>query len=51
MVQNLDFAPTFLDYAGIEIPKEIQGESFRKLVNGEVSESCKKTLWSAYRSL
>ncbi|WP_296635632.1 sulfatase [Polaribacter sp.] len=38
MIQNLDFAPTFLDYAGVEIPKEIQGESFRKLVNGEVSE-------------
>ncbi|MDN3665179.1 sulfatase [Algibacter miyuki] len=38
MVQNLDFAPTFLDYAGVAIPKDIQGESFRKLVNGEASE-------------
>lgn len=38
LVQNLDFAPTFLDYAGVEIPKDVQGESFRKLVNGEVSE-------------
>ncbi len=38
LVQNLDFAPTFLDYAGIEIPKEMQGISFRKLVNGEISE-------------
>ena len=38
LVQNLDFAPTFLDYANIEIPKEIQGESFRKLVSGETSE-------------
>ncbi len=38
MVQNLDFAPTFLDYAGVTIPKDIQGESFRKLVNGEASE-------------
>ena len=38
MVQNLDFAPTFLDYAGVEISKDIQGESFRQLVNGEVSE-------------
>ncbi len=38
LVQNLDFAPTFLDYAGVDISKEIQGESFRKLVNGEVSE-------------
>ncbi|WP_299666601.1 sulfatase [uncultured Polaribacter sp.] len=38
LVQNLDFAPTFLDYAGVEIDESIQGESFRKLVNGEASE-------------
>ncbi len=38
LVQNLDFAPTFLDYAGIEIPADMQGESFRKLVSGETSE-------------
>lgn len=38
MVQNLDFAPTFLDYAGVQIPADIQGESFRKLVDGETSE-------------
>ncbi|MEI6865313.1 sulfatase [Flavicella sp.] len=38
LVQNLDFAPTFLDYAGIDIPKQIQGKSFRELVSGETSE-------------
>ncbi len=38
LVQNLDFAPTFLDYAGIEIPQEMQGKSFRKLVGGETGE-------------
>ncbi|MEC3907215.1 sulfatase [Tamlana sp. 2201CG12-4] len=35
MIQNIDFAPTFLDYAGVDIPKDIQGESFRKVVKGE----------------
>jgi arylsulfatase A-like enzyme len=30
LVQNLDFAPTFLDYAGIEVPEEMQGESFSR---------------------
>jgi len=35
MVQNLDFAPTFLNYAGVKAQKEMQGESFRKLLNGE----------------
>ena len=38
LVQNIDFAPTFLDYANAPKDPEIQGESFRKLVNGETSE-------------
>ncbi|WP_299578271.1 sulfatase [uncultured Sunxiuqinia sp.] len=38
LVQNIDFAPTFLDYAGVDIPQDVQGESFRKLVSGESSE-------------
>ena len=38
MVQNIDFAATFLDYAGVEVPKDIQGESFRKVVSGKTSE-------------
>jgi len=38
LIQNLDFAPTFLDYAGVEIPSDMQGESFRELVQGENSE-------------
>jgi arylsulfatase A-like enzyme len=38
LVQNLDFAPTFLDYAGIEIPGDMQGESFRNLVSGKTGE-------------
>ncbi len=35
LIQNLDFAPTILDYAGVDIPIEMQGESFRRLVSGE----------------
>ncbi len=38
LIQNLDFAPTFLDYAGIKIPKDMQGESFRGIVNKTNSE-------------
>lgn len=38
LVQNLDFAPTFLDYAGVDIPSDVQGESFRSLVSGESSD-------------
>jgi len=35
LVLNLDFAPTFLNYAGIQEQKEMQGESFRKVLSGE----------------
>lgn len=38
LIQNLDFAATFLDYAETDIPKDIQGESFRYIVNGESDE-------------
>jgi len=38
MVQNLDFAPTFLDYAGLPKPNDLQGASFRNLVNQKGGE-------------
>ena len=33
LTQNLDFAPTFLDYAGTEIPEKMQGKSLRPLLS------------------
>lgn len=39
MVQNLDFAPTFLDLAGgKEYASEMQGKSFRKVLEGKQDE-------------
>jgi arylsulfatase A-like enzyme len=38
LVQNLDFAPTILDYAGVNIPSEMQGESFKDLVSGKTNK-------------
>ncbi len=35
MVQNLDFAPTFLEAAGIPVPEDMQGESVMPLLTGE----------------
>lgn len=35
MVQNLDFAPTFLEAAGIEVPGDMQGESLMPLITGD----------------
>jgi arylsulfatase A-like enzyme len=35
LVQNIDYAPTFLDVAGIEIPNDMQGVSLKPLLLGE----------------
>lgn len=32
---NVDFAPTFLDLAGIDIPEDIQGESLKPILENE----------------
>ena len=34
-IMNVDLAPTFLELAGIDKPKQMQGESFTKLLSGQ----------------
>jgi Arylsulfatase A and related enzymes len=38
LVQNIDYAPTMLDLAGVEIPEDIQGKSLLPLLKGEKTE-------------
>lgn len=35
MIVNCDFAPTFMEMAGVEIPESIQGRSFYPMIRGE----------------
>ncbi|MCQ0111832.1 sulfatase [Zhouia amylolytica] len=35
LVQNIDYAPTFLDFAGVDIPEDMQGASLKPLLNNE----------------
>ena len=35
MVQNIDYAPTFLELAGVKVPEDIQGESLLPLLKGK----------------
>lgn len=35
---NIDFAPTILDWAGVEIPGSMQGESLRPLIEGKTDK-------------
>ena len=48
LTQNIDFAPTFLDMCGIKIPEEMQGISFRKLLNGNKPDQWRKSLYYHY---
>lgn len=38
MVLNIDLAPTLLDLAGVEVPKQMQGRSWRPLLEGKARE-------------
>lgn len=45
MVQNIDHAATFLDLAGVEVPADIQGESYLPLLRGENPANWRKSLY------
>ena len=48
IILNVDFAPTFLDYAGVDVPQEFQGASFRPLLRGETPEGWQQSLYYRY---
>jgi len=48
MVQNLDFAQTFLEAAQIEIPEDMQGESLISLLKGDTSQWDRESVYYHY---
>ncbi|MCB9208892.1 MAG: sulfatase [Ignavibacteriales bacterium] len=48
MVVNIDYAPTFLDYAGVAIPNEMQGKSLRKILDGKNPADWRKAVYYHY---
>lgn len=48
MVQNLDCAETFLDIAGVKIPKDMQGRSFEPLLRGKRPRTWRKSIYYHY---
>lgn len=45
MITNLDFAPTLLDFAGVQADEEMQGMSFRKILAGETPSDWRKDMY------
>ncbi len=48
ILTNVDFAPTFLDLAGLDIPEEFQGYSIAPLLKGETPDDWQQAMY--YRS-
>ncbi len=48
LVQNLDFAPTFLDLAGVSIPDDVQGRSLVPLLKGEEPTDWRESIYYHY---
>ncbi len=48
MVLNVDFAPTFLDFAGVAVPGDMQGRSMRPLLEGSSPSDWRTSMYYRY---
>jgi len=48
LVMNLDFAPTFLDFAGVDIPTDFQGKSLRPVLAGKTPNDWRTSVYYEY---
>ena len=48
MIQNLDYAPTFLELAGAEIPSDMQGRSLVPLLRGQTPADWRTSVYYHY---
>jgi arylsulfatase A-like enzyme len=48
IILNVDFAPLFLDLAGVDVPDAFQGRSFRPLLQGRTPADWRRSLYYRY---
>jgi arylsulfatase A-like enzyme len=48
MIQNIDYAPTFIDMAGEPVPENIQGESMVELMTGSATGAWRESIYYHY---
>jgi arylsulfatase A-like enzyme len=48
IVLNLDFAETFLDFAGAKVPEDMQGRSFRPILEGQTPKDWRTSMYYRY---
>ncbi|MGL2987095.1 sulfatase family protein [Flavobacterium sp. RSSA_27] len=48
IVSNIDFAPTFLDIAGLKTTEKLQGKSFKKVLEGQTPKNWRQSMYYHY---
>ena len=48
IVLNIDFAPTFLDFANASVPTGMQGTSFRRILQGDTPSNWRQSMYYHY---
>jgi len=48
MILNVDFAATFLEFAGLPVPTDVQGRSLKSLFSGKTPENWRKSWYYRY---
>jgi arylsulfatase A-like enzyme len=48
LMANVDLAPTLLDYAGVDIPEEMQGFSCRRMLKGDPQAKKREAIYFRY---
>jgi arylsulfatase A-like enzyme len=48
MLLNIDFAPTFMDYADVDVPNEVQGSSGRKVLSNDAPDDWQTSMYYRY---
>jgi len=48
LISNVDFAPTFIDFAGLKVPEAVQGMSFKEIAEGKTPENWRKGVYYHY---
>ena len=48
LVQNIDYAPTFLELAGIAVPDDVHGKSLVPLITGKKTKDWRKSVYYHY---
>jgi arylsulfatase A-like enzyme len=48
LVQNIDYAPTFMEFAGVEIPPDIQGRSLAEIAAGGKPAQWRQSIYYQY---